>query len=79
MNSPDVESLLRPRMISVEPLTPPKGPLSVTLMPATDCASELVSVMPACSRETPVIAVMLAGMFCADSERRVAVTRISCR
>src|ERR1700690_4468374 len=79
MNSPDVESLFRPRMISPEPLTPQKGPLSVTLMPASDRASAAVSTIPAWSSAPPEIAVMLAGIFCADSEWRVAVTMISCR
>src|SRR5271165_2838434 len=79
MNSPEVESLFRPRMISPEPLTPPKGPLSVTLMPASDRASAAVSPIPAWSSVSPEIAVMLAGIFCADSEWRVAVTMISCR
>ncbi len=77
MNSPDVESLFKPRMINVEPLTPPNGPLSVTLMPASDRAKSTVSAIPACSSVLPVIAVMLAGISCADTERRVAVTMIS--
>ena len=65
-------------MINEEPLTPPNAPLSVTLMPASECARSTLSVMPAASMAAPVIAVMLSGMFCADSERRVAVTMTSC-
>ena len=79
MNSPDVESLFKPRTINVEPLTPPNGPLSVTLMPASECARAFVSAIPACSRAMPVTAVILAGISCADSDRRVAVTITSCK
>src|SRR5579872_836830 len=78
MNSPEVESLFSPRMIRLEPLTPPKAPLSVTLMPARECPRSTLSTTPACSRADPEMAVILCGTFCADSARRVAVTTISC-
>ena len=63
MNSPEVESLFSPRMINEEPLTPPNAPLSVTLMPASECARSTLSDIPAASMAAPVMAVMLSGMF----------------